>query len=255
MTELLAANIQPCVPRESLTLPGGVPLALAFVPPGAFLMGGTVEDDEKPIHRVTLTRGFFLGVYPVTQAQWKAVVGTEPSHFEGPNRPVEQVSWEECQEFCAKATAALGGSATVRLPTEAEWECACRAGTTTHYHFGDVPGADRFNYNGSSTWNGSKKGKNHKATTDVGSFAPNPWGLFDLHGNVWEWCADEDAPYTSHEQIDPIGKSENSDNSSFVVRGGSWGYSPRFCRTACRSEGAPDVRSSHVGFRVCFRLG
>jgi formylglycine-generating enzyme required for sulfatase activity len=126
-----------------------------------------------------------------------------------------------------KLTAHLGASVVVGLPTEAQWEWACRAGTTTHDHFGDVPGADRFNYNGSQTWNGSKKGTNRKATTDVGSFPPNPWGLFDLHGNVWEWCADEDEAYTGDDRTDQEVKDINSDNSNHVLRGGSWyGYPP-----------------------------
>jgi uncharacterized protein (TIGR02996 family) len=254
VVELLGAGVVPCVPRHTLTLPGAVPLVGAFVPPGSFLMGGTEYDDEKPVHRVTLTAGYFLGVHPVTQAQWAAVRGTEPSHFKGPNRPVEQVSWDECQEFCVKLTAHAGGSATVRLPTEAEWECACRAGTTTHFHFGDVPDTDRFNYNGSYTWNGSEKGKNRKATTDVGSFAPNAWVLFDLHGNVWEWCADAYAPYTSDHQTDPSGKSEDSDYSSRVVRGGSWGNDPRDGRAANRYWLASAYCGNDFGFRVCFRL-
>jgi uncharacterized protein (TIGR02996 family) len=253
VAELLAAKIQPCVPCEALTLPGGVPLVGAFVPPGSFLMGGTELDGEKPVHRVTLTTGYFLGVHPVTQAQWKAVMGTDQSHFKGSNRPVEQVSWEDGLAFCAKLTAHLRGSVAVRLPTEAQWEWACRAGTTTHFHFGDVPDAGLFNYDGSVTWNGSKKGTNRKQTTDVGSFPPNAWGLFDLHGNVWEWCADAYAPYTSDEQIDPIGKSETSDNSSRVLRGGSWSSYPRFCRAAFRNWGAPANRHD-FGFRVCFRL-
>jgi uncharacterized protein (TIGR02996 family) len=254
VVELLGAGVAPCVPRHTLALPGGVPLVGAFVPPGSFLMGGTEYDAEKPVHRVTLTTGYFLGVHPVTQAQWKAVMGTEPSHFKGPTRPVERVSWDDCQEFCAKLTAHAGGSATVRLPTEAEWESACRAGTATHFHFGDVPGTDRFNYNGSYTWNGSKKGKNRKQTTDAGSFAPNPWGLFDLHGNVWERCEDQDAPYTSDEQIDPIGKSEDSDYISRVLRGGSWYDFPQNCRAALRFRNPPDYRAGRIGFRVCFRL-
>jgi formylglycine-generating enzyme required for sulfatase activity len=233
-------------------LPGDVPLVGLFVPPGEFLMGGTEYDAEKPIHRVTLTRGFFLGVSPVTQTQWKAVMGTDPSHFKGPNRPVEQVSWGECQDFCAKLTTQLSNQVTVELPTEAQWEWACRAGTTTHFHFGDVPGTDRFNYNGSYTWNGSKKGVHRKQTTDMGSFPPNPWGLFDLHGNVWEWCADAYAPYTSDEQIDPLGKSEDSGNSSRVLRGGSWYDNPLRC--LARYRDAPARRSGDVGFRVCFRL-
>src|SRR5439155_15806969 len=132
--------------QHTLELPGGASLVGSFVPPGSFLMGGTEFDTEKPVHRVTLTAGVFLGVHPVTQAQWQAVMGTEPSHFKGPNRPVETVSWEDCQEFCAKLTGHLDGRGAVRLPTEAEWEWACRAGTTTHYHFGDVPSADVANY-------------------------------------------------------------------------------------------------------------
>jgi uncharacterized protein (TIGR02996 family) len=255
VVKLLDAGVAPCVPQHTLMLPGGVPLVGAFIPPGSFLMGSKVYDTEKPIHRVSVTTGYFLGVHPVTQPQWKAIMGTDPSHFKGPNRPVEQVSWDECQEFCAKLTAQLSDRVTAALPTEAQWEWACRAGTTTHFHFGDVPDADRFNYNGSYTWNGSKKGTNRAQTTDVGSFPPNPWGLFDLHGNVWEWCADAYKPYTSDEQIDPIGKNENADNSSRVLRGGSWGsIGPQNCRVAfrIRREGAP--HNLNYGFRVCFRL-
>jgi uncharacterized protein (TIGR02996 family) len=252
--ELLGAGVRPCVPQHALELPGGVPLVSSFVPPGSFLMGGTEYDNEKPVHRVTLTRGWFMGVYPVTQAQWTAVMGTEPSHFKGPNKPVENVSWDECVEFCAKLTAHRNGSATVRLPTEAQWECACRAGTTTHYHFGDVLSADVANYNGTYTWNGSPKGPYRKETTDVGSFPANPWGLFDLHGNVWEWCADGYAEYTGDEQTDPNRDIEQSDNSSRVLRGGSWGNGPRNCRAASRLWFAPAYRGGDYGFRVCFCL-
>jgi uncharacterized protein (TIGR02996 family) len=254
VVELLDAGVVPCVPQHPLILPGGVPLMGSLVPPGSFLMGGTERDEEKPVHRVTLTTGYFLGVHPVTQAQWKAVMGTDPSHFKGPNRPVEQVSWEDGQAFCAKLTARLGGSVAVRLPTEAQWEWACRAGTTTHFHFGDVPSTHQFNYNGSYTWNGSKKGKNRTQTTAVDSFPPNPWGLFDLHGNVGEWCADVYQPYTSDEQIDPSGKNEHSDSGSRVLRSGSWHLQPLRCRAACRYGGAPGIRNYGFGFRVCFRL-
>ena len=224
--ELLGAGVRPCVPQHTLELPGGVPLIGAFVPPGSFLMGGTVEDDEKPVHRVTLTRGWFMGVYPVTQAQWQAVMGTEPSHFKGPNRPVEQVSWEDCQEFCTKLTVHLNGRGTVRLPTEAEWECACRAGTTTEYHFGDTINTDLANYDGNYSWNDSPKGQYREQTTDVGSFPANPWGLCDLHGNVWEWCADWYTPYTVDEQTDPYTNDKQSDEYR-VLRGGSWYNDPR----------------------------
>jgi formylglycine-generating enzyme required for sulfatase activity len=181
-------------------------------------------------------------------------MGTDPSHFKGPNRPVERASWDACQEFCVKLTAHRNGRGAVGLPTEAQWEWACRAGTTTHFHFGDVPDTDRLNYNGYYTWNGSKKGTNRDQTTDVGSFPPNAWGLFDLHGNVWEWCADWIAEYTSDGQIDPIGKSEHSNGLYRVLRGGSWSDDPQACRAACRDGFAPALRIDSFGFRVCFRL-
>jgi uncharacterized protein (TIGR02996 family) len=249
--EILGTGVRPCVPQHTLTLPGGVPLVGSFVPPGSFLMGGAEYDSEKPVHRVTLASGFFLGVYPITQAQWKAVMGTEPGHFQGPNKPVEQVSWDDGQEFCTKLSALLGGSTTVRLPTEAEWECACRAGTTTHYYFGDVLSVNLANYNGTQTWNGSPKGKNRKTTTDVDTFPPNPWGLYDLHGNVWEWCADPFRAYSADVNQDNL---EDANDNSLVLRGGSLSYGPLICRAAHRNWIAPATRGSNVGFRVCFRL-
>ena len=255
VVELLVTGVRPCVPQRTLELPGGVPLVGSFIPPGTFLMGGTEFDFEQPVHRVTLTRGFFLGVYPVTQAQWQAVMGTDPSDFLGPNRPVELVSWEECQEFCLKLTAHLKGAGRVRLPSEAEWEWACRAGTATHFHFGDVPGANRMNYDGTYPWNGSRKGKNRKKTTDVGSFPANPWGLFDMHGNVWEWCQDVDREYPGEDQTDPCVNDIESDDNSRALRGGSWGGHAQFCRAAYRSGREPADRSGDVGFRVAFRLG
>ena len=208
---------------------------------------------EKPVHTVTLTRGFFLGIHQVTQVQWKAVMRTAPSHFKGPNRPVEQVSWEDCQEFCKKFTASLKGRATVRLPTEAEWEYACRAGTTTEYHFGDVINAELVNYDGNSSWNGSPKGRHRNQTTDVASFPSNAWGLFDVHGNVLEWCVDWFSPYSAEDQIDPHQLNIQSDEYR-VVRGGSWVSYPEFCRAAYRFWLGPANRYSSYGFRVCFRL-
>ena len=254
VVELLGAGVRPCGPQHTMELPGGVPLVGSFIPPGAFMMGGTEYDDEKPVHRVTLTRGFFLGVHPVTQAQWKAVLGTEPSHFQGSNKPVENVSWDECREFCQKLTGHLGGRVAVRLPSEAEWEWACRGGTTTHFHFGDVPGADRMNYDGTQTWNGSRKGKNRKKTTEVGSFPPNAWGLYDMHGNVWEWCQDVYTAYPGEDQTDPCITDKESDDISRVLRGGSWYNGPQYCRAALRYWNAPEYRDNFIGFRVCFRL-
>lgn len=238
MVELLVAGVVPCVPRHTLTLPGGVPLVGAFIPPGTFLMGGTVKRE------VSIANGFFIGVYSVTQSQWEAVMGTKPSEFLGPNRPVERVSWNDSQEFCAKLNAlALG--ATVRLPTETEWEYACRAGTTSDYHFGDELNTDLANYSGESAWDGSQSGVYRHETTEVGSFAPNGWGLHDVHGNVLEWCED----------VYQLGTSEKESNTqSRVLRGGSWPDEPVDCGAALRWRGEPAGRHEIFGFRVCFRL-
>jgi len=257
MVELLVAGVQPCVPRRTLMLPGGVPMTFAFVPPGSFLMGSNHPegyDNEKPVHRVEMTKGFFLGVSPAMQSQWAAVMGNNPSHFKGETRPVEQVSWRDCQEFCAKLGASQEPGLKVALPTEAEWEYACRAGTTTEYHFGDVITTDLANYDGTSSWNGSPKGRYREETTDVGSFPCNAWGLYDLHGNVVEWCQDrlDDNYYESSPSQDPICNNDQASNR--VLRGGSWGFYPRICRTASRIRYLPAGRNDGIGFRVCFRL-
>ncbi len=230
MTELLIAGVKPCVPQETLTLPGGVPMTFSFIPPGSFLMGSdNGEEEEKPRHRVELQQGFFLGVYPVTQAQWFAVMGTDPSQFKGAERPVEQVPWDDCREFCAMLSGQTGRR--VELPTEPEWEYACRAGTTTGYYFGDEINPDLANHSTEADWN---TGENNRGTTAVGSFPANPWGLYDLHGNVSEWCAD-------------------SFRNSHIVRGGSWDCFPEFCRAAYRWW-HPTHREEYCGFRVCLRL-
>jgi uncharacterized protein (TIGR02996 family) len=241
VVELLVSGVVPCVPRHTLELPGGVPLVGAFIPPGSFRMGGTTAYSERPVHRVTLTESFFLGIYPVTRAQWRATMSTDPSADEGPNRPVGSVWWTHCQEFCTRLTAHLSGAALVRVPTEAEWEYACRAGTTTDYYFGDVINTDLANYDGAFTWNGSPEGARRQTTTDVGSFPPNPWGLFDMHGNVSEWCADEYEEY-----------HEFSYRTYHGVRGGSFAFGPGGC---CAASVSPDGPVGHAfsGFRVAFR--
>ncbi len=248
IVELIATGVRPCVPQRVVQLPGGVPMTFSFIPPGSFLMGGTVIDNEKPIYKVTLTKGFFLGVHPVTQEQWKAVMGSAPSHFKGPNRPVEQVSWDDCHEFCQKLMGDLKGLVTVRLPTEAEWECACRAGTTSEYHFGDVINTDLVNYD---SRNDSPKGKDRGETTDVGSFPANPWGLFDVHGNVWQWCEDWYGEYLPKNVLDPSGPRTGTYR---VLRGGSFVAKASFSRSPYRYGNEPVSRASYNGFRLARTL-
>jgi len=213
----------------------------AWIPPGTFLMGSDEHDDEKPIHRVSLTKGFYLCIFPVTQAQWRGVTGYNPSHFRGDNRPVEMVSWEDCQEFCQKLKSLTGKP--IRLPTEAEWEYACRAGTTSEYHTGH--GEKSLQKCGWYAENSNSE------THPVGALAANAWGLYDMHGNVWEWCSDWYGRYSLTNTTDPKGPRSGD---SRVLRGGSWGYAPVGCRTTFRSGEDPGVRRNNFGLRVCFSI-
>ena len=229
-------------------------MKFAWIPPGTFLMGSPANEpersDDETQHGVTLTKGFHLGVHQVTQAQWQAVMGANPSNFKGENNlPVEQVSWDDCVAFCE----ALGkkDGRTYRLPTEAEWEYACRAGTTTPFHFGDTISVNQSNYDGNYTYSNGKKGVYRQKMTPVGSFPANAWGLFDMHGNVWEWCADWFGPYPEGELKDPQGFIGGE---ARVLRGGSWSFNPRFCRSACRYWRAPGSRDYDLGCRVALCL-
>jgi formylglycine-generating enzyme required for sulfatase activity len=189
-----------------------------------------------------------MGKYPVTQEQWEAVMGNNPSHFTGAKRPVEQVSWDEVVEFCRRLNEKLrrnganpllplpGGE--YRLPSEAEWEYVCRAGTTTPFHFGETLTPELANYD-----------RKYNGTTEVGKFPPNAFGLYDIHGNVWEWCEDtysSDA-YSKHQDDNPIYRGSGSLR---VGRGGSWNSVAEDCRSACRSYWHPDPRGNRVGFRL-----
>jgi uncharacterized protein (TIGR02996 family) len=246
---LLAQGVRPCWPTQ--TNPLG--MSFAWCPPGTFLMGSPPGEpkrsDDETQHRVTLTQGFWMGVTPVTQAQWQAVLGRPPSRFKGDDLPAEQVSWDDCQEFCRKLGERLGQR--FRLPTEAEWEYACRAGTTTPFHFGATITTDQANYDGNYVYSGGRKGKYHRQTTPVGSFPANPWGLRDVHGNVFEWCQDWYAPYPSSDRKDPRGVP-NGDGR--LLRGGSWCSAPRWCRSACRLRLTADFAHDHAGCRVVLCL-
>jgi formylglycine-generating enzyme required for sulfatase activity len=238
-------------------------LEMVAIPGGRFLMGSPDSEPERspnegPQHEVTVP-DFFMGRYPVTQAQWRFVASLpqvnrkldpDPSRFKGSRRPVERVSWHDATEFCDRLSAHT--ERTYRLPTEAEWEYACRAGTTTSFHFGDMILPEVANYDGSYTYADGPKGKNRQKTTLVDEFnLANAFGLSDMHGNVWEWCQDhwhdnyEDAP------TDGSAWLTNDEKASRVWRGGSWNNLPRICRSACRdSFNAPDIRDYRIGFRV-----
>ena len=241
---------------ETVMLPGKVPLELVWCPPGTFWMGSSESEAtwqyewqyDKTRRRVTLTRGFWLGKYPVTQKQWESVMGagTNPSGFKGAELPVEQVSWEDSQKFLKKVNALTAGDG-FRLPTEAEWEYACRAGTETAFCYGNSLDSAMANFNGKHPYGGGEEGIYRKKTTQVGMFQPNGWGLYDMHGNVCEWCQDLDGDYTSEDAIDPEGAASGS---SRVLRGGCWVYGARRCRSASRNCSAPSDLYNYLGFRV-----
>ncbi|MGB2614610.1 MAG: SUMF1/EgtB/PvdO family nonheme iron enzyme [Phycisphaerae bacterium] len=225
-------------------------IELVFIPVGEFLMGSPASEaqrnDDETQHRVIISRPFYLGKYEVTQGEWQRVMGSNPSNFKGSDRlPVEQVSWDDCQAFLRKA----GGG--LRLPTEAEWEYACRAGTTTPFHTGATISPSEANYNGNYIYGGVAKGAFRQKTTEVGSFRPNAWGLFDMHGNVWEWCADWYGDYLGGAVTDPMGPASGTGR---VLRGGSWFGRPRGCRSARRFRFSPGYRFSFLGFRVALDL-
>ena len=235
----------------------GVRHAFRWIPPGTFMMGSPKTEkgrwEDEVLHQVTLSKGFWMAETPVTQALWQALMGENPSRFQGDNRPVEQVSWHDSQLFIARLNQ-LHPDLTVCLPTDAEWEYACRAGTQTPFHFGEEPTLDKVNYRGTWEWGGSDKwGDGAKQqTTDVASYLCNAWGLFDLHGNVWEWCQDAWQGKLSAEPVtDPlITGGDQEAGVKRVVRGGSWSHSGRFCRSAYRDGFEPDGRYDNLGFRL-----
>ncbi|MDB9321821.1 bifunctional serine/threonine-protein kinase/formylglycine-generating enzyme family protein [Nodularia spumigena CS-591/04] len=233
-------------------LGNGVSLEMVQIPGVTFTMGSPAgeaqrEDDEGPQRQVRVP-GFFMGKYAVTQAQYQAIMGTNPANFKGEKRPVETVSWDEAVEFCTKLGQRTGK--TYRLPSEAEWEYACRAGTTTPFYFGETITTDLVNYNGNFPYASAPKGEYRQQTTDVGNFPPNSFGLYDMHGNIWEWCQDI---YNSSYQGAPIDGTpwlNGSDNNTKLLRGGSWVSLAWYCRSAYRSRHARAYRDLNVGFRV-----
>ena len=214
-------------------------IEMIWVKHGAFMMGGELSQ-----HQVTLTKGFYLGKNEVTQAQWERVMGNNPSKFKGADRPVEHVSWNDVVEFCKKLTEMEKKAGRVpqgmsyQLPTEAQWEYACRAGTSTMYSWGDSISSSNANYD-----------ENVDETTPVGKYPANPWGFHDMHGNVWEWCADWYADYPSGSVTDPIGPASGS---SRVIRGASWTNGRHMTLRSADRLYYPSYRTNSVGFRVVF---
>ena len=237
-----AARVFPSNPvhkqPHTITLPGGATMEMIYVAPSTFMMGSPVSevgrDANETQHQVTLTKGYWLGKYEVTQAQWQSVMGSNPSKFQGGSRPVEQVSWEDCQRFIDTVNSQLNCRA--RLPTEAEWENACRAGTLGLY-----------GGNGDLEDMGWYSGNSGRETHFVGRKHANAWGFHDMHGNVFEWCGDW---YGNYDDIltDPTGPSVGKYR---VVRGGGWGYDARWCRSALHTWFEPDKHSMVCGFRLC----
>ena len=240
---------KPLEVRE-LVIPGGAKVQMIYCPPGEFIMGSPTSEDgrdnDEIQHRVCLTKGFWLGMYEITQEQWRSVMGHNPAHFRGDDsRPVERVSWEDCQRFVKKINDRLDCGA--RLPTEAEWEYACRAGTTTAYSWGNSLNGTTANCNGDFPCGTATRGPYFHGTTEVGRYSPNPWGFYDMHGNVYEWCQDICADYPS-EATDPIGPAKGSCR---VQRSGCWSYGARFCRSANRTRNTPTTASPREGLRLC----
>ena len=229
----------------------GVTMEFKRIEAGQFMMGSPVtekgrEEDEGPQRRVTISRPFYMGVHEVTKEQYAAIMWNMPSWFENATHPAEGITWEDAAAFCAELSRKTGRR--VRLPTEAEWEYACRAGTGTAFYTGETISTDEANYDGQTVY-GDGRGE----PTAVASFPPNAWGLYDMHGNVWEWCCDGYAPYASAPTVDPQGPISDPTR---VVRGGSHDDRPESCRSAHRhtmnSKGS--VGSGWFGFRVVIEI-
>jgi formylglycine-generating enzyme required for sulfatase activity len=263
--ERLAPDRDPCLA-----------ITLVKIPEGSFEMGTPSEEVERnsnegPQHEVSLQK-FWMGQTPITQAQWREVaswqeqegehwgreINPNPSRFsdqgDSDNRPVEQVSWFDAMEFCNRLSQRTGRVYT--LPSEAQWEYACRAGSTTPFHFGTTITPELANYNGNYTYANGPKGVHREQTTPVASFPANAWGLHDMHGNVREWCLDhwhriyEGAPSNGSAWLDPVKSEEEDNKKSRLLRGGSWVDVPGGCRSALRGRSRPGSAYFLVGFRV-----
>ncbi len=229
----------------------GVTQRFRWIQPGNFLMGSLEDEPERmeregPQHEVVLTESYWLADTACPQALWQAVTNKNPSHFKGDERPVEEVSWEDVQGFMNQLNKKIPGL-DLDLPTEAQWEYACRAGTITPFFFGDNISTDQVNYDGNHPYADGEKGEYREETVDVKDLPCNDWGLYQMHGNVWEWCSDWFGDYSNEVAIDPVGPSEGRLR---VFRGGSWFSYGRHCRSAFRNSITPVNRSYYLGFRL-----
>lgn len=228
----------------------GVAQQMRWIQPGKFLMGSPETEPERCSnelqHEVVLTQGFWLADTACTQELWEAVIGENPSRFKGAKRPVENVSFEDCERFLVKINQ-LRPDLELRLPTEAQWEYACRAGTKTPFSFGETITVEQVNYDGNYPYQGGEKGKNREETVDVKALPANHWGLYEMHGNVLEWCSDWKGAYDRGRVVDPVGPKTGVKR---VLRGGSWFNFARHCRSAYRYADHPGSRYYSFGFRL-----
>ena len=233
----LANTVDGYAPKPNYIVKSALDMELIWCPPGGYVRG-----DGDSAHQVILTKGFYLGKFEVTQEQYEKVMSKNPSQFKGDKLPVVQVSWNDAVEFCDELDKKerIPRGWEFALPTEAQWEYACRAGTTTAYSWGDNITPQLANFKDSGL----------NKTVEVGSYKANPWGFFDMHGNVWEWTADWGGDYPRSSVIDPLGTSNGSYR---ILRGGSWRYAGRFWRSASRGANIPGFRPTSIGFRVGFQ--
>ena len=234
-----------------------IKLEIVYTPGGSFIMGSPEDEtkrnrSEGPQHQVTL-QPFYMSKYPITQNQYQAIIGNNPSKLKGANRPVEKVNWYHATEFCQKLSEKTGKN--YRLPSESQWEYACRAGTTTPFYFGETITSELVNYNSNYIYGNAPKGKYPGETTDVGSYPPNAFGLYDMHGNVWEWC--QDVLHNNYEGAPTDGSAWETGNENFSpLRGGSWNFYPNHCRSAYRiNDYKRNFHKHFIGFRVVWNAG
>ncbi len=246
---LVFGLLTPVYGQQPKAITNSIGMKLVLIHAGSFTMGSPAADgrkEETPPHEVTISKSYYLGSYEVTQDQYEKVIGSNPSRFNGSKYPVERVSWDDAVSFCQKLSEMPEEKAAGRryqLPTEAEWEYACRAGSTTSYSFGDT--AESL---GEFAWFGENS---EQEPHPVGEKKPNRWGLHDMHGNVWEWCQDWHADYTSDEATDPQGPIRGLHR---VYRSASWEVDACDCRSATRGCCLPLIRIHEIGFRVAMSL-